>query len=797
MNTTAQSFNTHQSTQQKVNTSIYNFEDTKIKTPLSGQKKLQSRRNTGSSSFRCAFQDTMSSTKPVFRTNQKFYQNQPKIDKLIDQSPQAQIKRKEIEIKQLLENSALAKFKGDLGEALEIAKQAVEQSNKLKIQKEKVNNYYEEIDLQQYDVPYNLAIQLQANGFYQEALKQYTQIVKKYKHHPIAQNLEVNMGNIYFQLQQYKDAIKMYKRAYHMTFRDSKYTSMRLQILKNIGIANIKQGKYEEAIKDFETIMNEKPDFQTAFNLILCLFELGDKQGIKDCFSCMINIEIPGYNQNEQEEIIQGIALNDPLREYIKEKKKQAVEIIIRSAKFIAPIILDNIIDGYNWVIEALKDSYFYEAQTEIEICKSLAYLETKDIVNSIETLKQFEKRDKIIVGRVSNNISFLYFLEKNFKNAEQYADLAIDFDRFNPKALVNRGNCFFVKNEFQRSKLLYLDALRYDAQCAEALYNLALVNKKLNMPNEALLVLEKLLTIISTPEIIYQVANIYELMGQSNQALKWYQILLTQIPTEANILAIVGSIYARENNELQAFTYYSESFKCCSYKIETIEWLGLYFIKQELYEKASQIFEKAIQIQPKEAKWKFMVAFCYKKMGLNKLTLQIYQEIYENDPQNIECLKCLIQICQEMGLNSEEYAQDMRKLEANLNIISYQILIMKEDQKTIRLMQTFSQGKELFKKTQYKYMSSSIKAMTIRVYMIYCQFEYKIQLQQSLKSNFQSYKKSLFYIRQQLKFYLFICHGSCSQKFLVIKMMKYNFKRNLFLDKQFYCYIYIVILSN
>ena len=117
-------------------------------------------------------------------------------------------------------------------------------------------------------------------------------------------------------------------------------------------------------------------------------------------------------------------------------------------------------------------------------------------------------------MGRVATNISFLYFLENDFKNAEKYADVAINYDRFNPKALVNRGNCLLVKNEFLRAKEQFLEAIGVEADCIEALYNLAFVNKKLNMFNEALQALEKLQTIITTPEVIYQMASIHELMG-------------------------------------------------------------------------------------------------------------------------------------------------------------------------------------------------------------------------------------------------------------------------------------------
>lgn len=119
----------------------------------------------------------------------------------------------------------------------------------------------------------------------------------------------------------------------------------------------------------------------------------------------------------------------------------------------IAPVIEEDIIDGYEWILESLKASYFPEVESEVEICKAMAYLKKKNIEKSIETLKGFEKKDKIMMARVATNISFLFFLEKDLTNAEKYAEIAITYDRYNARALVNRGNCLFMKNEFLRAK--------------------------------------------------------------------------------------------------------------------------------------------------------------------------------------------------------------------------------------------------------------------------------------------------------------------------------------------------------
>jgi len=60
-------------------------------------------------------------------------------------------------------------------------------------------------------------------------------------------------------------------------------------------------------------------------------------------------------------------------------------------------------------------------------------------------------------MSRVASNISFLYFLENNYIDAEKYVDIAINNDRYNAKALVNKGNCLFMKNDFRRAKEHYL----------------------------------------------------------------------------------------------------------------------------------------------------------------------------------------------------------------------------------------------------------------------------------------------------------------------------------------------------
>ena len=106
-----------------------------------------------------------------------------------------------------------------------------------------------------------------------------------------------------------------------------------------------------------------------------------------------------------------------------------------------------------------------------------------------------------------------------------RYANLAVRHDRYNAKALVNKGNCLFANGELEKAKELYLESIGVEADCVEAIYNLGIVSKKLGVLGEALQAFEKLHTIVpSSPEGIYQIANLHDLTGNYEMACKYFR---------------------------------------------------------------------------------------------------------------------------------------------------------------------------------------------------------------------------------------------------------------------------------
>jgi intraflagellar transport protein 88 len=58
------------------------------------------------------------------------------------------------------------------------------------------------------------------------------------------------------------------------------------------------------------------------------------------------------------------------------------------------------------------------------------------------------------------------------------------------------------------------------------------------------------------------------------------------------------------------------------------------------------------------------MVASCQRRIGNFQKALKIYQAIYQEYPDNIECLRFLVLLCKDMGLDFEEYARELRRVE-------------------------------------------------------------------------------------------------------------------------------------
>lgn len=595
----------------------------------------------------------------------------PPLEAKNEDTAEEKIKILEKKVNDLIEESCMAQSMGALQLALEKAKEAGRKERALIRQREQSGNT-EHINLDlTYSVLLNLANQYANNEMYPEALNSY-QVIVKNKMFSNAGRLKVNMANIYFKQKHYPKAIKFYRMALDQI--SNAHKEMRIKIMQNIGVVFVRLGQYSDAITSFEHIMAESPNIKTGFNLILCYYAIGDRERMKKAFQKLISVPlgiddedkyIPTSDDPTSNMVIEAIK-NDKLHQMERDLKILAEKYIMTAAKLIAPAIETSFASGFDWCVDMVKSSQYVELANDLEINKAITYLRQKDFNQAVETLKTFEKKDSRVKSAAATNLSFLYFLEKDFEQADRYADLAMSADRYNPAALINKGNTMFVKKDYEKAAEFYKEALRNDSSCTEALYNLGLSYKRLNRLEEGLDCFLKLHAILrNSAQVMYQLANLYEQLGDPQQAMEWLMQVISVTPTDPHALAKLGKLHDDEGDKSQAFQYYCESFRYFPSNIDVIEWLGAYYIETQFCEKAIQYFERATLIQPTQVKWQLIVASCYRRSGNYQKALETYKEIHRRFPENVECLRFLVRLSTDMGMTEvQEYATKLKKVE-------------------------------------------------------------------------------------------------------------------------------------
>lgn len=133
----------------------------------------------------------------------------------------------------------------------------------------------------------NLATHFQKNGLTEEAFREYDSLLKA-SAHPNNFLVRVNLGNLHYQEGEYTAAIKMYKMAVDMV--PAHFEQVKFKIHKNVGRCHVQLREFPEAAVVYEDILGQSPDFETAFNLILCLYVLGHKDKMAQAFEQMVQI---------------------------------------------------------------------------------------------------------------------------------------------------------------------------------------------------------------------------------------------------------------------------------------------------------------------------------------------------------------------------------------------------------------------------------------------------------------------------------------------------------------------------
>lgn len=508
-----------------------------------------------------------------------------------------------------------------------------------------------------YSVLFNLGTQYLNSSMLPEALKTYDAILKNKSFSNIG-HLHVNIGNIHFRQGNHNRAIKHYQMCLDQISDD--HAKMRSKILNNIAICFVKTNQFERALDTFQQIMQVEPTIRTGFSIFLCSKLLGQTNKLQDAFQQLLTVDIKidseekhiAHIQDDRNHtyVLEAIR-NDDLQRMEKNRKSKAESCIMMAARIIAG---ESDLRGkiYDWAIAHVKSSHFHELSNKMEVNKVIQCLKDRRLDEATETLTavQNSMRGVTTSSSVATNLALMCHLlsaDETEKHAEKYLEAALATDRYNSAAIVNQGNLLFQRGDFQNCRDLYKEAVRLNASCPEALYNLGLSEKRLGQYPEALKCFQKLLTIVKKDsQVIFQMADLHDLIGDRNKAVNWFVQLLGTVPSDVGILCRLARIHESMNDKTQAFAYYMDAFRYDPNNTSVLSWLGIYFVETQSVDRAIKFFHKGTLVQPNNIHWQLMVASCHRRSGNYHQAIVIYKDIHRRFPDNLECLQLLVRLC-------------------------------------------------------------------------------------------------------------------------------------------------------
>ena len=589
-------------------------------------------------------------------------------------SKEALIKEFEKNIQKLSDESIILKCKGNFRAAKEKALTATKKMNDFK----STNPDYFNAEME-FGLHLNLALIYEGLKMFEDALQIYLDIVQRENYYSpgiMKDKIRINIGNLYYKQGEYQKAIIEWKKAVDKISKENK--ELRGLVQRNIANAYIKLQSYDDAIDNYTESVKLKEDMKTCKNLLLSNLAMNKMKETKTVFNLMIDSaknqekEIdPSSNENEEEK-----TTIDPLKEYLIIRKKESSSIIVNIALVMTHFLEKDPLDAFSFIIDSLKRNNMVDMQNEVEMAKAMYFLKKRDIAKTIDIMKNFENKNKNLISRVANNISFLYFVEGDYAKAELYANTAIENERYNHKALVNKGNIHYIKEDYNKAKEYYLEAIGVQSDCIEAIYNLGMVNISMEQIYEAIQAFEKLHSVCpNIPEVLYKIAKLYEYMKQYDDAIKYYSLLLLQLPNDPILLSSLGSLYYQINpkDENNYMHYFEDSFRYFPSNFDNLTVLGFLYFKEENYEKALAFFKLASKVNPNAYTAEIHYAKCHFKLGRFRESFKVFRRIHAKYPDNKEALMYLIANAKQLNLPFEEYAKEMSRLDQEQVDLDYQ----------------------------------------------------------------------------------------------------------------------------
>nr|XP_060610425.1 tetratricopeptide repeat protein 6 [Anolis sagrei ordinatus] len=366
---------------------------------------------------------------------------------------------------------------------------------------------------------YNRAISYHLLKDYKNALKDYGVVLLLEANKDIVLKVLINRGLVYIELEQYMDALEDITEAMLSKPKDS-------QLLKAIGQCYHRLQKYEEAVQSFSEVIKIDP------------FSLDGYIGRGNSYMEYGHIE---GTQQAQKDFLIAIHMNP-----ISVKARLCLGYNLQAlgkfqkawAQFTAAILIDPkchiAYDGRAIVCLQMSDTFaaFQDTNAALKIITSAELLTNRGVINQFMGYLNCAMTDYQQAITVDPNYALayfnaanIYFLNRQFVQANNYYSKALTLDPKNESAFLNRAITNTLLRKFEQAKADFENAICLSPFCAAIYFNKANLHKTLQQYEQAEEDISKALSIQPYDSLMYKLrADIRGKMGLIKEAIADYR---------------------------------------------------------------------------------------------------------------------------------------------------------------------------------------------------------------------------------------------------------------------------------
>jgi superkiller protein 3 len=421
-----------------------------------------------------------------------------------------------------------------------------------------------------------------------------------------------SLGNIYFAKKDYDTALKYYDLSLQ---KDSSYRFA----LTNSAKAQVQKGNHEQAIKLYQQAIVADKNYQAEgwYEIANIYFE---QKNWENALKYYTKVAGTTFKQIETQNFIGSIY-------YAKEDYDSAL-------KHYELALLKN--PNYRFALENSGRAWLYKG----------------DAKKAIDFHQRAIAADKNYEGEGYNEIANIYYDKKDWENAVQYYEKAINVEFQLPQTYNGLGNVYFAKTEYETALKFYTLSLQKDPNYRYALINSGKTSVKIGEDENAIKFFQQAITADKDYEAegYNEIANIYYDRRDYDDAIQNYEMSLKKRPNDKYTLHNLGLAlqmkqeYAKAIDQFKkvitqdsnygygylgvacneyalgnipaAIEYFQKAIVADKSIPETHYQLANLYLDQLNYFSAREYFEKTLQVDPDYVYAQHNKAWIYEKLG-------------------------------------------------------------------------------------------------------------------------------------------------------------------------------------